>query len=503
MKTFLALAGIHCILAAALNAQGRSNWPTFGGDAERSGWEKAEARISKDTVKDLQLFWKIKLENQSKGPRALMPPLIVGNLISYRGFKELAFVAANSDIVYAIDADLGRMFWTKHLEYASLDPPVTSSSFTCPGGLTAMPTMPPPAAGRGGPGGGAPRGGRGPAPARGGAAGPEGAPAPAVRGAFVAGVGPASVYAISGDGRLHRLNTSTGDDQVEPVKVLPPNATAHSLNMSDDVIYTVTGHDCNGAPNAVWAIDLTANPPKTTSFALTGSADGIGGVAIGTDGDVYVQTSEKLLALSAKDLEPKHELAVPGSPVAGSSPLVFTYHDRDLIAAMGKDGRLNLLDAASLTLLAQSSVIATNLGSNLASWQDSDGNRWIFVPARDGRRLGLHIPGPLEPAPNGCIVAFKVEEKDGKTVLTAAWQSRDISSPEPPVIANGVVFALSPGPTHATLYALDGGTGKELYSSRNLVTAPAALTGMTVANGRVYFGTTDGTAYAFGIYMEH
>ena len=59
------------------------------------------------------------------------------------------------------------------------------------------------------------------------------------------------------------------------------------------------------------------------------------------------------------------------------------------------------------------------------------------------------------------------------------------------------------GSTHATLYALDAATGKELYSSRNLVTAPAALTGLTVANWRVYFGTTDGAFYTFGLYMEH
>ena len=103
------------------------------------------------------------------------------------------------------------------------------------------------------------------------------------------------------------------------------------------------------------------------------------------------------------------------------------------------------------------------------------------------------------------IAAFKVEEQSGKPVLTQAWVSRDIGSPQPPVIAGGVVFALASGKagTHATLYALDAATGRELYSSRNLVTAPAALTGMTVANGRVYFGTTDGTFYTFGMYMEH
>jgi outer membrane protein assembly factor BamB len=83
--------------------------------------------------------------------------------------------------------------------------------------------------------------------------------------------------------------------------------------------------------------------------------------------------------------------------------------------------------------------------------------------------------------------------------------------PEAPVIANGVVFALSAGEMkhkgkltgHATLYALDGDTGKVIYSTRDQVTAPANLSGVTMANGRVYFTTTDSTLWAFGYHLEH
>ena len=92
----------------ALSQSRGGNWPTYGGDAQRSGWEGADANITKDSVKDLQLLWKVKLETQSRGMRPVMPPVIQGRLISYRGFKELAFVATNSDIVYAIDADSER-----------------------------------------------------------------------------------------------------------------------------------------------------------------------------------------------------------------------------------------------------------------------------------------------------------------------------------------------------------------------------------------------------------
>src|SRR5262249_10941951 len=141
--------------------------------------------------------------------------------------------------------------------------------------------------------------------------------------------GPASVYAISSDGRLHRLNTSTGDDIAQPVQVLPANARASSLNMMNNVIYTVTSQGCNGWPDALWAIDLNGDAPKATSFALNGGAAwGLAGPVIGADGAVYVQTgdgpfdpeshkwSNTLLALSA-DLQLRHYFVIPAN---GSAP---------------------------------------------------------------------------------------------------------------------------------------------------------------------------------------
>jgi outer membrane protein assembly factor BamB len=134
----------------------------------------------------------------------------------------------------------------------------------------------------------------------------------------------------------------------------------------------------------------------------------------------------------------------------------------------------------------------------------------------------FHVPVSYGPVEHGAIVAFKVEERDGKTVLTPAWMSRDMDQAEPPVIANGVVFAYgsgednvqataemglaantSPirvkGSTHAILYALDAQTGKELWSSKDEMTTFAHFTGLSVANGRVYLGTYDSTLYSFGL----
>src|SRR5436190_9433139 len=454
MRKTLIFSALVFVCAAFAFAQSRGgNWPTFGGDAQRTGWEGADARIAKDTVKDLQLLFKLKLETQSKGTRPLMPPLILGRLISYRGFRELAFVGSNADMVYAIDADLGTIFWQKHLEYSTREPQVTASTTECPGGMTAMPTMPVPGTA---------------APQRG---------APGLRGAFVAGA--ASVYAISSDGRLHRLNVSTGDDIVQPVQVLPANARASSLNMMNNVIYTVTSARCNETPDAVWAIDLNGDVPQVRSYTLSGGdVPGLGSPVIGGDGTVYVRTSEKLLALTPGDLTLKGSFPSAGEP----SPVVFQYKNRELIVIADKDGRLSVLD--SMMPVHQTSAGSAIFGS-LSTWQDADGVRWVLA------------------ASNKAIVAYKVEEQAGKAILTTGWVSREMQSPMPPVIASGVVFALSAGGTRATLYALDAATGKELYSSRNMVNSPASLAGMTVSNGRVYFGTRDGMLYAFGMYQEH
>ncbi len=111
---------------------------------------------------------------------------------------------------------------------------------------------------------------------------------------------------------------------------------------------------------------------------------------------------------------------------------------------------------------------------------------------------------------------------------------------EPPVIANGIVFAYGSGEngeqrwpepppgaaapefpnpvvngveipmsgqsqrriassTHAVLYALDGQTGKELWSSGDQITSFNHWSGLSVANGRVYIPTYDGTVYCFGL----
>jgi len=70
-----------------------ADWITHSGDFQRTGWQKDETKISKDTVKNLQLLWKVKLETKQRSVYSLYGPMLLERAITDRGFKELAFVA--------------------------------------------------------------------------------------------------------------------------------------------------------------------------------------------------------------------------------------------------------------------------------------------------------------------------------------------------------------------------------------------------------------------------
>ncbi len=101
-----------------------------------------------------QLLWSAKLDNQPSQLNALTQPLLLQNIISHMGFKALAFVGGSSDVVYAIDYDLNRVYWKQRLSSATR---ASNATAICPGGLTsitrATPVVPPgpPGAPRAGP----------------------------------------------------------------------------------------------------------------------------------------------------------------------------------------------------------------------------------------------------------------------------------------------------------------------------------------------------------------
>src|ERR1700756_2624915 len=95
--------GLACA-ASALLVFG-ADWASQSGNPQRDGWARNERDLTKDKIADLRLLYKTHLENKAVGLDALTSPIIMGNIITYRGFKEMLFVGGSSDNAYSIDAD--------------------------------------------------------------------------------------------------------------------------------------------------------------------------------------------------------------------------------------------------------------------------------------------------------------------------------------------------------------------------------------------------------------
>jgi hypothetical protein len=187
------------------NAQGRSEWVTNNGDAQRSSWIRSDPKISRESLQKpgFQFLRKLKLNNNPRHLNSLTPPALLDIPIGYRGLRSLAFVGGSSDKVFGIDSNVGRIEWEKEL--------TTGSSLNrgippCPGGMTANLTRPTGAAIPSLPDGG---GGGGRTPARSAVSEP--------------GAGPFLIYALAGDGMLHSMHISNGAAYQPPIKFLPPS----------------------------------------------------------------------------------------------------------------------------------------------------------------------------------------------------------------------------------------------------------------------------------------
>ena len=167
---------------------------------------------------------------------------------------------------------------------------------------------------------------------------------------------------------------------------------------------------------------------------------------------------------------------------------------------------------------------------SITSYETPDHKRFLYVPMWGPP--SKNVP-PFKStggaAPHGSIMAFQVTAEGEKLSLAPQWISRDMIVPDPPVVANGVLYAIqtgeqtvqSPAYVHGTqdeinhnplsakyrstpvnnltLYAFDAETGKQLYSSDKIITDWVHFSEPVVALGKVFVVSHDAHVYAFGL----
>jgi outer membrane protein assembly factor BamB len=510
-STFLILLALSAFVASG------ADWLTDGGDTKRTNWQKDETILTKSNVKNLRLLWKIKLDNEPRQMHALLEPLVIGRVETKDGPRQLVIQAGVSDNVYAIDADKGELVWKRHFDSSYQDPPTgRGPSVLCPGGMTANVTI--------GPG---------------------------------SGPGKYIIYAASWDGRLHQLNAADGEYITPPSKFMPPNGKPYALSLYKNVIYTHSAQGCGGNPNMVYAYDLATN--KVGSWGPAGGGMwGRSGPGISEDGVMYTGTGDGrwdpenglygngIIGVKQNPQTKALELVDYYGPSNAEwlfkrdldmqvTPAIFDFNGKEYMIDASKECRVYLMDTESIggddhrtpayrtPLICNEMVDFAEAGiwGSLTTWEDSDKTRWIYTPFWGPKHSQFKAPVEHGFVKKGAVAAFKMEAKNGGVVLTPAWISRDMNQAEPPIVANGMLFAYGSGEntsqaypdvgldfrmerrieksTYAVLYVLDARTGKELWNSGDTMKTFNHWSGLGLANGAVYINTYDGVLYKFGL----
>jgi len=511
------ISSLALVFFTAAAFAGPANWLTDGGDSKRNNWQKNETILTKTNIKGMQLLWKKKLDNQPRQMHSLLEPLVIGNINTKNGPKEMVIQAGVSDNLYALDARNGDLLWKRHFESTYADPVGgRGPSVLCPGGMTANATI-----------------------------GPGDQP------------GSYKIYAVSWDGRLHILNAADGEPLSPPLKFMPPNGKPYALNLVNNVIYTHSAQGCGGNPNMAYTYDLATH--KVGSWGPAGGGMwGRSGPAVSKDLVMYTGTGDGrwdpengvygngIIGVKQNPETKALELVDYYGPSNAEwlwkrdldmqvTPAIFDFKGREYMIDASKECRIYLMDTESIggddhrtpayrTPLICNEIVdfaEAGIWGSLATWEDAKGTRWILTPFWGAKHSKYKAPLEYGPVKKGAIAAFKMELVNNKPVLQPAWVSRDMNQAEPPIIANGMIFAYGSGEntaqafpdvgldfrmerrvplsTHAVLYVLDAETGKELWNSGKEITNWNHWSGLGLANGQVYINTYDGHLYCYGL----
>ncbi|HET7086700.1 MAG TPA: hypothetical protein VFI23_18180 [Rhizomicrobium sp.] len=524
-----ALLALFCAVASATSA---NEWLTFGHDPERSGWNRDEHTLSPQNVSRLKLLWQTQLPVAVKDVAlaSLTSPLVATGIATSQGKRDLLFTIGMDDSISALNAGSGAVVWRKSFSN-TLKPP-HAANVNCSNTEQATPVIDK-AKGviyfttsdgmlRGaGLGDGAER------------LTPTQMVAPFSRNwslNLIDGV----VYTAAGRGC-----GGTAEQPIEPgtVAAMDVHDPAHPVltrfftGKSRPAGPWGRGGPVKG-PKGVYV--QTADGPRDPDKGLFGNA--VLSVPLKLEGnpDYFIPAEWK--ALNARDLD-----------LGSGSPLVFRFAGRDLVATSSKDAVVYLLDAASLggsdhaTALYKSPRLGNDAAEYYAqgvwggiSLYQTKGATYLYVPMWGPKAKNVSFPMTNGDAPHGSVMALKLAKAGSDFSLEPEWISRDLYLPDNIAVANGLVFAVQtgeqaiqhpnnpdghgralPGQPALTeaelekfratpvgpmvLYALDALTGRELYSSKDLLKDWVHFNQPVVAGGRVFLVSHDGHVYGFGL----
>ncbi|MBV8197689.1 MAG: PQQ-binding-like beta-propeller repeat protein [Candidatus Eremiobacteraeota bacterium] len=468
----LALVGVCTAKAPA------ANWPVFGFDPARSGFNNVERTLTVANVHKLRARWQVSL-----GAIADSTPILLARVRIGSKYRTMLFQTTKSGITLGMDATTGHILW----RFSSSGPNYTHST-------------------------------------------PAADPSGTV------------IYAPALDGMVHKLNVSNGHEirgtgfPVRITRMPSSEADESALNVANGYLYATTSgyngdappydghvvsvrlsdgsttvfnslcsdyrklpgpHTCSQQLSGIWSRGGAVVDPDASLggriYAATGNGDFDGNQPGGDNfGDSILSLSphlEMLLGyyapadyaqLQSQDLD-------LGSTSPALLPAQGTSQTPWMLVQGGKDAEFRLLNRAALPGVGnelQNFNIPAELFATPAVWTDSSNHVWVFLDF------------------SNLVQAYRLKtDARGISTLHMVWQANPGNSSgegTSAVVADGVVFVAFDN----NLVALNALTGTLLWSSTmrtaGKTIGPVHWESPIVINGAVYCSDENGhlTAYS-------
>src|SRR6185312_7206527 len=189
-----------------------ADWATFAHDVQRTGWAFEETRISPDTISQMKLVWKKKLDSDPFSIYNLVPPIVVSGISTSMGTRTVVYTVGVTGTVFALDVETGDVLWSRKL--VARVTPVNGGfqgGMLCPNGPTGSP---------------------------------------------VADKTSNNLYVVGPNGQMYGLDLGSGEIRYGPLQFVPPFSKVTHLLMVNGVIYTTLSQGCGEAASGFYSIDV-------------------------------------------------------------------------------------------------------------------------------------------------------------------------------------------------------------------------------------------------------
>ncbi|MGF6970305.1 outer membrane protein assembly factor BamB [Paraburkholderia sp. WC7.3g] len=464
-----------------------TDWPTYGMNRQRTGYNSVETVLTQTNVTTLKEHWTSPVLD---GAILTQPVLATGVIINGMP-TDIVYVATEGNTTWALNAATGKVIWKS----APIPQAILTSNCT---GLFQ------------------------------GKIGVQGTP--------VIDHANNRIFVASGRGYLHAYNLQTGVDLpgfnlplLDAANASPRTMVYGGLTLSPDSssIYVATAGDpCDTEPYHGQVVRAsTTNPaailqrwyPDGASGPDGGGIWGVGGVSIPPDGTVvyaltgnaFANPENAAFAEHVVKLTPTLAVAASNSPLNppssdsdfGATALLFQRPTcPTMLAAYNKSGSLFIYNRATI----QQQGPIEKLTISLSSVEGSN----IGLPAFDPVLNRLYVVSPGGSGSNNLyqhgVIALSIDSNctvNPKPVWQAqVGLNRSSFNPAiPPVAANGVVYYADG--LGNDFYALDAADGTILFHRQYtpVQTGEGNFASPMVVNGQVFVAGSDHVVHAYGL----